>query len=100
MLKLGFTLLATGQTPAGTGVLESLTRAFPKHDAARLASFRLAHPDEEPTPTAPLRVGSAPTLGTIVPMVPLPLPAGSSVPALVPATLTPPVRVRSGKETP
>ena len=50
MLKLGFTLLASGQTPAGTIVLESLTRAFPKHDSARLASFRLAHPEEEPGP--------------------------------------------------
>jgi len=95
MLKLGFTLLATGQTPAGTGVLESLTRAFPKHDAARLASFRLAHPDEEPTPTRPSRVSAAPTLGTVVP-----LPAGSPVPALVPATLTPLPQLRSGKERP
>ncbi|HEX2657459.1 MAG TPA: tol-pal system protein YbgF [Polyangia bacterium] len=85
MLKLGFTLLASGQTPAGTSVLESLTRAFPKHDSARLASFRLAHPEEDPV--APARLGTAPTLGTVVP---LPAP-----PALVPARASQPK-----KETP
>lgn len=92
MLKLGFTLLASGQTAAGTGVLESLARAFPKHESARLASFRLAHPEEESPVPPPSRVGGGPALGTVVP---LPV-----APALVPATLTPPKRTHVAKEAP
>ena len=95
MLKLGFTLLASGQAPAATSVLESLTRAFPKHDAARLASFRLAHPEDEPVASTPARVGGAPALGTVVP-----LPPGPIGPAIVPAALAPSRRTRSTKETP
>jgi tol-pal system protein YbgF len=42
MLKLGFTLQALGDEAGGRAVLESLTRAFPRHEAARVAAARLA----------------------------------------------------------
>ena len=48
MLKLGFTLQWLGDEPGGRAVLESLARAFPKHEAARMASERLAHPEPPP----------------------------------------------------
>lgn len=74
MLKLGFTLLAEQQEAAGRDVLESLTRAYPKHEAARLAAYRLAHPDavdplqELPTANAAKHAtASGPVLGTIAP---------------------------------
>jgi len=78
MLKLGFTLLAEQQEAAGRQVLESLTRAFPKHQAARLAAYRLAHPDaSDPLrdfPAAntdhPTAKASGPLLGTIAPLPP------------------------------
>src|SRR3569623_767390 len=75
MLKLGFTLLAEQQEAAGRGVLESLTRAYPKHEAARLAAYRLAHP-AAPDPLQDLPAASSdpgaankssPVLGTIAP---------------------------------
>jgi len=77
MLKLGFTLLAEQQEAAGRAVLESLTRAFPKHEAARMAVYRLAHPDADPAqglPAAGAGSGAGkgatrsagPLLGTIV----------------------------------
>lgn len=44
MLKLGFTLQAQGDDAAGRAVLQSLMRAFPRHEAARLAGVRLAQP--------------------------------------------------------
>lgn len=69
MLKLGFTLLAEGDEDAGLKVLESLTRAFPMHEAARLASFRLAHP-EPPVSRGQVSPMNA-TLGTIVPPAPI-----------------------------
>ncbi|MEO5770390.1 MAG: tol-pal system protein YbgF [Polyangia bacterium] len=62
MLKLGFTLQWLGDEPGGRAVLESLARAFPKHEAARMASERLAHP--EPAPPR----GSQSALGTILPL--------------------------------
>jgi len=79
MLKLGFTLLAEQQEAAGRDVLESLTRAFPKHEAARLAAYRLAHPDAadpvQELPAASADGGAStratgttgPVLGTIAP---------------------------------
>ncbi|HEY4186438.1 MAG TPA: tol-pal system protein YbgF [Polyangia bacterium] len=70
MLKLGFTLMAEGQAAAGQAVLESLTRAFPKHEAARLGSYRLAHPDEgdgAPNAAAPSPAQKGAVLGTLVP---------------------------------
>ena len=78
MLKLGFTLLGEGEEAAGMGVLESLTRAFPKHEASRLAIARLAHPEAEVSvagaagapPGASAGVKGGPTLGTIVPPAP------------------------------
>ena len=86
MLKLGFTLLAEQQEAAGRGVLESLPRAYPKHEAARLAAYRLAHPDAPdplqdlpaantdkrvPRPVAKPALGpGGPVLGTIVPYTP------------------------------
>jgi len=78
MLKLGFTLLAEQQESAGRQVLESLTRAFPKHEAARLAAYRLAHPDAadplQELPTAATgrhpAVTGGPLLGTIAPRLP------------------------------
>jgi len=78
MLKLGFTLLAEQQEAAGRQVLESLTRAFPKHEAARLAVYRLAHPDaSDPLrdlPAAnverPAAKAGGPVLGTIAPLAP------------------------------
>lgn len=78
MLKLGFTLLAQQQQSAGRQVLESLTRAFPKHEAARLAAYRLAHPDaadpvqELPAANADQRAAKSggPLLGTIAPLAP------------------------------
>ncbi|MES1172261.1 MAG: tol-pal system protein YbgF [Bacteroidota bacterium] len=48
MLKLGFTMQGLGDEAGGRAVLESLTRAFPKHGAARMASARLAHPEPDP----------------------------------------------------
>ena len=62
MLKLGFALEALGDAGGGRAVLESLARAFPKHEAARLASERLAHPGSDP-PAAP----EPGTFGTILP---------------------------------
>ena len=62
MLKLGFTLQVLGDETGGRAVLESLARAFPKHEAARLAIDRLAHPEPGLTPG-----GHTPTLGTILP---------------------------------
>lgn len=62
MLKLGFTLQWLGDEPGGRAVLESLARAFPKHEAARMASERLAHP--EPAPPR----GNQSALGTILPL--------------------------------
>ena len=74
MLKLGFTLLAEQQEAAGRDVLESLTRAYPKHEAARLAAYRLAHPDApDPVtdfPSSAARHVGDPVLGTIVPRPP------------------------------
>ncbi len=74
MLKLGFTLQMLGDEVGGRAVLESLTRAFPKHDASRLAVARLASPPPPavrppgPSPApSPVRGLDAPTLGTIVP---------------------------------
>ena len=77
MLKLGFTLLAEQQDAAGRAVLESLTRAYPKHEAARMAVFRLAHPDADSAQGLPRAAADAgagkgaaksagPLLGTIV----------------------------------
>jgi tol-pal system protein YbgF len=63
MLKLGFTLQAMGDEAGGRAVLESLARAFPKHDAARLASERLAHPEGSPSGS-----GGPPTFGTVLPL--------------------------------
>ena len=72
MLKLGFTMQSLGDDAGGRAVLESLARAFPKHEAARLASERLAHPEP------PLgRAGQPAMLGTI-----LPLPAAQMPPAI------------------
>ena len=72
MLKLGFTLQALGDTGGGRAVLESLARAFPKHEAARLASERLAHPGSDPPP--------APESGTFGTILPRPAaPAGGNV---------------------
>ncbi|MBC8133347.1 MAG: tol-pal system protein YbgF [Deltaproteobacteria bacterium] len=66
MLKLGFTLQSLGDETGGRAVLESLARAFPKHEAARLASERLAHPEP-----VPIRAGQQPsTFGTIAPLRP------------------------------
>jgi tol-pal system protein YbgF len=74
MLKMGFTLQQLGDDPGGRAVLESVTRAFPKHDAARLASERLAHPelDGDPSPAIapPFREG---ILGTNLADIPSPL---------------------------
>lgn len=64
MLKLGFTLQSLGDEAQGRAVLESLARAFPKHEAARLASERLAHPEAPPP-----RAGQSPTFGTVLPAV-------------------------------
>ena len=78
MLKLGFTLLAQQQEAAGREVLESLAHAYPKHEAARLAAYRLAHPDA-PDPVQDLPAASSdpgaankssPVLGTIAPRTP------------------------------
>jgi len=79
MLKLGFTLLALQQEAAGREMLESLTRAFPKHEAARLAAYRLAHPDAvdplQELPAAGTDKHAAktggPLLGTITPLAPV-----------------------------
>ena len=46
MLKLGFSLSFLGDRAGAKVVLESLTRAFPKHEAARLASAELANPSQ------------------------------------------------------
>ena len=81
MLKLGFTLQAEGDDAAGRAVLQSLMRAFPRHEAARLAGVRLARPAEGAVSTAgaPSR-GEETTLGTIIPAaVPLAAPAGAHV---------------------
>jgi tol-pal system protein YbgF len=68
MLKLGFTLQALGDDGAGRAVLESLTRAFPRHEAARLAAARLARPDGGAVSTgAPPHKASDKVLGTIAP---------------------------------
>jgi tol-pal system protein YbgF len=53
MLKLGFTLHFLGDTQGSRAVLESLTRSFPKHESAVLASAQLAHPSEDPAPPHP-----------------------------------------------
>jgi tol-pal system protein YbgF len=63
MLKLGFTLHALGDEIGARAVLESLARAFPKHEAARLASERLAHPE---APQA--GPGQPAILGTVMPI--------------------------------
>jgi len=65
MLKLGFTMQSLGDDAGGRAVLESLARAFPKHEAARLASERLAHPEPPPA-----RAAQPVTLGTILPLPP------------------------------
>jgi tol-pal system protein YbgF len=44
MLKLGFSLAADGDPAAATRVLASLVKGFPRNQAARLASQRLAEP--------------------------------------------------------
>ena len=78
MLKLGFTLMAEQQEVAGRQVLESLTRAYPRHEAARLAAYRLANPDaadplrDLPAANAgqPPTKSGGPLLGTIAPLTP------------------------------
>jgi tol-pal system protein YbgF len=59
MLKLGFTHLALGQTAEGRQVLDSLVHAFPKHEAATLATARLSEP--------PFGAKTNVSLGTIAP---------------------------------
>jgi tol-pal system protein YbgF len=59
MLKLGFAHLALGQNADGRQVLDSLLRAFPKHDAAILAATRLTEP--------PFGAKANVSLGAIVP---------------------------------
>jgi tol-pal system protein YbgF len=76
MLKLGFTLQALGDELGARAVLESLARAFPKHEAARLASERLAHP--EAPPGGP---GQPAILGTVLPIAIPPVTAGAAAAA-------------------
>ena len=52
LLKIGFSYLATGAFEAGRQTLEQLVRSYPRHDAAALATARLA---EVPSSTAPIR---------------------------------------------
>ncbi|HEY2902726.1 MAG TPA: tol-pal system protein YbgF [Polyangia bacterium] len=59
MLKLGFSHLALGQTADGRQVLDSLVHAFPKHEAATLATARLTEP--------PFGAKTNVSLGTIAP---------------------------------
>jgi tol-pal system protein YbgF len=69
MLKLGFTLQSLGDEGAARAVLESLTRAFPAHEAARLAAARLARTEAGggSTGRAPPHRTSDKVLGTIAP---------------------------------
>jgi len=57
LLKLGFSLAAAGDTAGATKVLASLVKAFPRHQAARLAAEKLAAPAVETPPMMPVSPG-------------------------------------------
>jgi tol-pal system protein YbgF len=76
MLKLGLTLQALADDKGSRAILERLARAFPNHEAARLAIAQLAQAKQQPTARADGTAGShagdnepGRTLGTVVPVL-------------------------------
>lgn len=91
MLKLGFSLAAAGDPAGATKALASLVKAFPRHQAAGLASEKLAAPAVE---TAPV-MSSPPVMPAGGPSLKAQATFGPSLSALLPV-----FPAKSGPESP